>query len=154
MRIDVVHIADRLDLAPAVAAWVWQEWGRHGGHTLAEETGWIAGHDARSGVNQCFVVVEDGVAAAVATLEEADLDERPDLSPWLANVFVAPGHRGRGHAARLVRQVEATARASGVARLYLHTESAAGLYVRLGWTEIGHATHRGHPVTIMARDLG
>lgn len=153
MGIEVVHIADRADLAPVVARWMWQEWTRRDGHSLAGTTAWIAAHDARVGVNQCFVVLEDGVPAGAATLEAEDLDARPDLTPWLANVFVAPSHRGRGHAVRLVRRIEAAARESGVARLYLHTAAATGLYAGLGWSAIGGATHHGHEVTIMARDL-
>jgi GNAT superfamily N-acetyltransferase len=89
----------------------------------------------------------------MATLVNADLAARPDLTPWLADVRVDPPFRGRGHAARLVRHVEAACRAAGISRCYLHTEAAAEMYARLRWVAIGAAEHHGHAVTIMARDL-
>jgi hypothetical protein len=45
MGIEVVHIADRADPAPAVARWMSEEWTRRDGHTLAEtisRLGWSA----------------------------------------------------------------------------------------------------------------
>ena len=154
MEIDIVHIADRPDLAALAAGWMWGEWGQAEGRTPEQLTAWLAGHTARAGVNQAFVLLDGGIPAGTATLEADDLDPRPDLTPWLANVFVDPAFRSRGHAVRLVRHVEQAARRSGIGRLYLHTATAAGLYARLGWATIGQAVHHGHEVTIMARDLG
>jgi GNAT superfamily N-acetyltransferase len=154
MGIGIVNILDRPDLVAVVVPWLFEEWGRSQGESIEQLTAFVNGHGAREGVGQFWVLLADGVAAAVATLEVDDLGSRPDLTPWLANVLVEPSYRGRGHAVRLVRHVEAAARAAGLMRFYLHSESAAGLYARLGWVEIGHALHHGHPVTIMARDLG
>jgi GNAT superfamily N-acetyltransferase len=80
-------------------------------------------------VPQGVVLLEDGAPAGTASLDHADLDTRPDLTPWLANVFVAPEFRGRGHARRLVRYIEAASRTGGGTEvLYLHTEDAMALY--------------------------
>ena len=153
MGIEIVSIVDRPDLVGVAAAWQWEQWGRKNGAPLATVEAFIAAHIAVIGVPQCFVLLDGGVPAAVATLEAHDLDARPDLSPWLANLVVDPAFRGRGHAIRLVRHTEAACRAAGLPRLYLNTESAKELYGRLGWVDIGTAPHFDHVVTIMVREL-
>lgn len=153
VTIEIVSIVERPDLVALAAAWQWEQWGRKNGAPIGAVEAFIAAHTAVSGVPQCFVLLDDGVPAAVATLEAHDLDARPDLSPWLANLVVDPAFRGRGHAIRLVRHTEAVCRAAGLKRLYLNTESAKDLYARLGWLEIGTAPHFDHIVTIMVREL-
>jgi GNAT superfamily N-acetyltransferase len=151
--ITIVSTRERPDLIKVAAAWHWAQWGRKHGHTLAGAEGWLGGHTARVGPPQCFVLLEEGSPAAMATFEHHDLDARMDLSPWLANLVVAPEFRGRGHAIRLVRHTEAACRTAGIPELYLNTEGAAPLYARLGWEEIGSETHKGHPVIVMRRVL-
>ena len=154
MTIEIVSIVDRPDLIAYAAHAQWLQWARKNGRTVAQQEAWMATHTATVGPNQAWVLLDGGEPAAIATFEVHDLDERPDLSPWLANLVVAEAFRGRGHAIRLVGQCEAAAKAAGIPRLYLNTEGAAPLYARLGWFEIGVAEHKGHPVIVMAKDLG
>ena len=93
--------------------------------------------------------------AGTASLAHDDLDSRPDLTPWLAGVYVPPTLRGRGHASALVRHVEGFARAAGVGTLWLYTWTAAPLYAGLGWVHAGleHEIKRNHQVVLMRRDL-
>jgi GNAT superfamily N-acetyltransferase len=83
----------------------------------------------------------------------SDLVSRPDLTPWLASVFVDPPYRGRGYAARLVRRVEEAARAANTGILWLYTEDAEGLYAKLGWKTVGAELDQTVPVTLMQRRL-
>jgi hypothetical protein len=46
-----------------------------------------------------FILLADGEPVGTASLAAHDLDERPDLTPWLAGVFVDPHTRGQGYAA-------------------------------------------------------
>ena len=153
MAVEIVSIVDRPDLIEASAQWQWEQWGRRAGATMAQMVAFVAGHTATSGINQCFVLLDGGTPAGTVTTEAEDLAARPDLSPWLANLVVDEAFRGRGHANRLVRHVEAAFQAAGITPIYLNTEHAAGLYTRLGWIDIGTAPHNGHSVTIMRRDL-
>jgi len=54
---------------------------------------------------------------------------------WLCDVFVLPGHRGRGTGDRLVAAAVARARADGVRRVMLATSDAHALYRRHGFGE-------------------
>ncbi len=151
--LEIVTVAERPDLAATVAPWTWEEWGRRKGRTLAQVTSRMLARRAAIGPEQHFFLLDNGAPVATASLVHDDLDERPDLTPWLASVFVQAPHRGRGHAVRMVRAVENACVTAGIPTLWLHTEHAAGLYARLGWEAVGPADDWGHAVTLMRRDL-
>lgn len=100
-----------------------------------------------------FVLLEDGRPLGMVTLAEDDLDIRPDLNPWLADLYVAAPVRGRGHGLRLVRALEAEARTMGLDRLWLFTSGAAALYAKAGWIAVETVARPDEAITIMRRDL-
>jgi GNAT superfamily N-acetyltransferase len=89
-----------------------------------------------------FVALAEEQLLGAASLLAHDVATRPDLSPWLAGVFVAPGHRRRGVGAALVERVVQEARALGIPRLYLYTTGSGALYFRLGWSVVEHTFYR------------
>lgn len=149
----IVSIAEAPALIPILAHWLWEAFWRHDGHTEAETAAWLATAIVPSGPPQAFVAVENAKPVGVASLVRHDLEERPDLSPWLANVFVPPEVRGRGHASRLVRRVEQAAAEGGIQTLWLYTWTAEGLYARLGWETVETFRRHGEPHKLMRRHL-
>jgi GNAT superfamily N-acetyltransferase len=149
----IVRIADHPDLLPVVAAWLHEAFGRAHGGTIGSARRYVADFLAPGATEQCFVALDGAVPVGTASLVAHDLDTRPELTPWLASVFVLPEFRRLGHASRLVRRVEAAAQADGARRLHLFTVSATPLYAGLGWTVMAPGMDRGQPVTIMCRDL-
>ena len=89
----------------------------------------------------------------MASLVKHDLDERPDLTPWLAGVFVVPHARRQGHAARLIAAVERTAKAASIAALWLYTANAEHIYARAGWRTVEVFELNGRSYALMRRDL-
>jgi GNAT superfamily N-acetyltransferase len=153
MAIEIVTAAARPDLIDLIARWIWMQWGNRKGRPLDGIAARMRTRVAAVGPEQIFILLEDGAAVATASLVRDDLDERPDLTPWLASVYVDPPARGRGHATRLVRTVEDACVQARIPALWLHTEDAAGLYAKLGWHVVGPADDTGHPVTVMRRNL-
>ena len=151
--IEITTTAARPELIPEVSGWLWREWGIRRGRTRDDVAALLLARVAAQGPEQTFVLLDGGQPAATASLVHHDLDPRPDLSPWLASVYVHPPFRGRGHTPRVVGAVEASARAAGIATLYLDTNTAAPLYARLGWVAFAVSTDRGAIVTLMRRDL-
>jgi GNAT superfamily N-acetyltransferase len=62
-----------------------------------------------------------------------DLFPRPDLYPWLANLYVDPACRGAGLGRFLIESVRDHAAKAGLKELYLFT-THSGLYEKFGWT--------------------
>ncbi len=150
----IVTLAERPDLAPTVADWLWEAFWRPEGGTRAKLDGLVAAAVAGTGLPRAFVLLADGAPVGTASLAEADLDLRPDLTPWLAGVFVRSEARGRGYGTRLVEAVEDAGRAAGVRRLWLYTGTAEPLYARLGWRAVERFDRHGRPNVLMERDLG
>jgi GNAT superfamily N-acetyltransferase len=88
-----------------------------------------------------------------ALLVPQDFELRPNLSPWLAGVFVRPGHRKRGVGSALVERIQYEATALGLKTLYLYTAHSETLYARLGWKVIERCPHRSRDYAVMEREL-
>ena len=100
-----------------------------------------------------FVAERDGELLGSATILADDMSSHPELTPWLASVYVAVAHRNKGVGTVLIRQVMQHARDNGIARLYLYTPDQEQLYARLGWQIYSREPYNGTPVTIMVVDF-
>ena len=149
----ILAVSQHPELAPLVAGWLVEAFGHPSGRSAAELTALML--SPPQGPEESFVLFDGDAPVGTASLAHDDLDSRPDLTPWLAGVYVPPAYRGRGHAGALVRHVEGFARAAGVGTLWLYTWTAAPLYAGLGWVHAGveHEKKRNHQVVLMRRDL-
>ncbi len=126
---EIVRIADRPDLVATVADWLWHEWWRDDGYTLEQTRDAVARSVSPSGPPQSFVLIVDGKSVGTASLVAHDLDERPDLTPWLAGAFVVPEARGQRHVMHLIRAVETACRDAGIGTVCL-TPPVPNAYTR------------------------
>lgn len=149
----IVRMADRPDLVPMVANWLWDAFWQPNGHRLEEVREILSEANAVIGTPQSFVLLAGDLPCGTASFMSADLEIRNDIGPWLAGVYVVPEARGQGCAQRLVAAVVEAAQEAGHEALFLYTNDAQGLYERLGWYAVEETVDHGRPVTIMRRDL-
>jgi GNAT superfamily N-acetyltransferase len=149
----VVSTAERPDLAPVVASWLWEEFRRPRGQTLEETLAAVHGAIAAARMPRTFVLLADGEPVGMASLAARDFEARPELTPWLAGVFVAPASRGRGFVAALIAAVEDECRENSIATLWLYTRRAERVYLRAGWRTVETVAHDGKTYALMRRDL-
>ena len=99
-----------------------------------------------------FVAIEGEQLLGSATLAEHDMEIRPNLTPWMVDVFVAPEFRRRGIASALVKRVVREAVELSVARLYLYTTGAMRekLYADLGWKVLERPIYLGVARVVMS----
>ena len=100
-----------------------------------------------------LVAMEKAELLGAVSLISEDLPGFEPWNPWLASLFVLPQHRGRGVAAFLVREAEKMLRQNGIRTAYLFTESAQGLFFKLGWQPVEETFCHGHPVTIFKKEF-
>ena len=150
----IEYLADRPELIPELAELHFSEWSYlNPGESLEGKAGYLRSNCGRNGV-PTFVVAVDGTRLiGSASLIAQDMDNRPDLTPWLADVFVKPGYRGQGVATSLIQRIEAEAKSAGIEKLYLYTPDAAGLYLRLGWRTAEACKYKDVDVMIMTKRL-
>ena len=147
----IVRIADRPDLVPIVAGWLWHEWWHQDGHTLEQTHEAVAASVSPSGPPQSFVLLADGRPIGTASLVVHDLDERSDLTPWLVCSLsqrpvaeVRPPDPGGRSRLSVCRDPCGS----------LYTAGAERVYARAGWHSVETLQRLGRrPVTLMRRDL-
>lgn len=148
----IAPLADAREAA-AVAAWIWAEWARHEpGVSRADSDATV--HAALQGGDLPHFIVArvDGAPVGCASVVAHDLPTRPDLGPWLANVYVRPDWRGRGLGTALA--VHATAYGARLGDvLYLYTAGSTALYTRLGWRAFDTGHYAGRPIAILRYDV-
>ena len=65
-----------------------------------------------------------------------DLSVRPDIYPWLANVYIDEKYRGKGYGRRLLESVYDNAKENiDFDEIFLYTKHI-GLYEKFGWNFI------------------
>ncbi|MDO8861055.1 GNAT family N-acetyltransferase [Haliea sp. E1-2-M8] len=104
-------------------------------------------------VPSTWVLVAGSAVIGSVSLVEQDLDSRPELTPWLANLWVDREWRGRGLGKRLVLHACEQGRLRGLERLYLYTPEHAAFYQALGWETLAISTKNGVPITLMSKLL-
>ena len=95
----------------------------------------MRGHLVHDQIPLTLVASLDSRPVGTATLLAHDVgtEQWPDLTPWLAGVYVMPEYRRRGIGGALVNATVSKATALGVRVLYLSTIDREQFYVHLGW---------------------
>ncbi|MCH4900668.1 MULTISPECIES: GNAT family N-acetyltransferase [unclassified Pseudomonas] len=152
MHID--YLCHHPQLIEELAELNFKEWGQYKPEdTLASRTERMRAACGKGAIPSVVVAIEDGKLLGGALLIDRDMDTRPQLTPWLAGVYVKAEQRGRGIASQLVNRIVEEAAALGVPQLYLYTDAAQSLYARLGWEVLEETEYDGLPVTVMKRAL-
>jgi GNAT superfamily N-acetyltransferase len=131
----ISDLRQRPEFFDAVADRIWQEWWEPNGYPLAYVEGRLAENMQNTPIPLALVAHDGENFLGTSSLIESDLDERPELSPWVAAVWVEERARGHGVGAALVDAATRACFALGFPRAYLCARPRmTGFYERLGWT--------------------
>jgi GNAT superfamily N-acetyltransferase len=120
-----------------VADRIWQEWWQPNGYPLAYIEERLKENMQDAPIPLALVAHECGRFLGTASVIASDLDERPELTPWVAAVWVEESARGHGVGAALVDAAAQACFSLGFVRAYLCARPRmTRFYERLGWTVI------------------
>ena len=154
MSIRIAYLAEHREQIPQIARWFHDEWADlNPGCDLAEVERRIAERARKSAIPLALLAFSGDELIGTVCLKINDLDTRPDLTPWLAGLYVKAERRGQGVGRLLVDAIEHEARAQGVAELHLYTPKSETFYQRLGWHTQEHLVYHGHPIALMRKTL-
>ncbi len=120
-----------------VADRVWQAWWKPKGYPLEYISAQLRENTSDSNLPFALVAHERTKFLGTASAIVSDLAERPNLSPWVAAVWVEPQARRQGLGATLVGRTAEHCFALGFSRVYLCARpQLSSFYRRLGWIEI------------------
>jgi predicted N-acetyltransferase YhbS len=149
-----VYSIDHLCRHPAhmapVAAWIHGAFWTRSGHGVEVVLGLLRAAANPDRIPLSLLAMADGEAAGTVNLIACDSKARPDLTPWLAALFVEPKHRGKGIGAALVRRLVVEAARLECSELFLETDIPA-FYESLGATRYQPLTEGGWIMRIAIR---
>lgn len=137
-----------------IAAWHFAEWAHlNPSRTQAMLIQEMQAYLSEVFLPSMFIALDGKQVLGTSSIVMEDLGTRPDLSPWLANVYVAESQRGRGLGNQLVSFAMQQAKQAGLTQLYLFTPDQQAFYERLGWQFLCTEHLQGHAETVMQIDL-
>jgi predicted N-acetyltransferase YhbS len=153
-EVSIERLQQHPEWIPLLAGWHHGQWASYNpGETLADRIARLKRHAADDALPLTWVAFSQGVLLGSASLVAADMEIRPELTPWLASVFVAPEHRRQGLGRSLVSHVTEQARLQGYRSLFLFTPDRELFYQQLGWQVVERPEFHGSQVAVMAFDL-
>ena len=116
---------------------IWNTWWRPHGHLFQVVTDFFDELPEAQSIPFCLVAQDNGNYVGSVLGLVSDLEDRPELSPWVAALWVDPKYRRRGVAEALVRAALDELFALGYEAAYLcATAEKRGMYQRQGWVLI------------------
>lgn len=150
---EIIDLRQAPQHIPTIARWHFDEWGYlNPGKTLEYRIERMQRYIAGNPIPSMLIAVEDDEVLGTAALVEADMDSHPELTPWLASVYIREDQRGRGIGKKLVQALMDLAGQQHLKRLYLFTPDQADFYAKLGWKTLAQELYRNTTVTIMQLD--
>lgn len=150
----IVNLTDRADCLEDICLWHHEQWGYlNPGRSLEARVVGMREHLKGEIMPATFVAVIDGMVVGSASIIESDMPERPELTPWLASVFVDPVARKKGAGRAVVQKIMEHARQAGIKKLFLYTPDREHFYKFMGWQTMEKLAYHGANVTLMKIDF-
>lgn len=151
---EIVTLADNKEFIAELAELHHAEWKHlNPSLTLEGRAEKIVKAAEREGIPSIFIAVSGSQLVGSAALVDNDMDTKPNLSPWLAAVYVKEAFRHQGIATELIARCEAEAARSKANAWYLYTEFASKLYEKLGWRHLERCEYKGVMVDVMCKQI-
>lgn len=149
----IIDLRDAPEYIAQLARWHHAEWGYlNPDKTLADYTASMNDYLDAQAIPTMLIAVANGELLGSSSLIACDMDTRPELGPWLANVYVRADQRGRGLGGKLVKAIMALGGQLALSQLYLFTPDQDSFYRRLGWSPLERESFKGTDVSIMRLD--
>lgn len=135
MRIHIDYLKNQNQFIPEIAQAFFKEWNHLApGMVVADVENALFQRTNTDKIPLVMVAfTKKGEWVGTAQLNEHDMDERPDFSPWFAGFYVKEEFRRQGTGQMLMSAILAKAKDLGIPSLYLYTEKAEAYYAKRNW---------------------
>ncbi|MEG1805984.1 MAG: GNAT family N-acetyltransferase, partial [Clostridia bacterium] len=131
--IEIKKLTDKNDPdIEKICDWLFAWWGEFEGFTKEKMRAYVTNSLMENKIPQTFGAFDDGQLVGIYQFSMQDCEVRPDIYPWLINVFVEKSHRGHGIFKKMMESIPQTARDVGIKTLFLFTDHV-DLYEKFGW---------------------
>ncbi|MBC8184741.1 GNAT family N-acetyltransferase [candidate division KSB1 bacterium] len=146
----ISHISKHPNAIPIIANWIVDEWGDTApGVNFKNITTSLKREIIENKIPKTFIAFEKDRYLGTASIFENDMSTRPELTPWLAAVYVDSKYRNKGVGSELVKFVMNEAKSLDLKKLYLWTANKMNFYQNLDWKFFERTNFLNKDVTIM-----
>lgn len=153
---NIYLLANKKEYLPVVHKWYKKEWGYLNPGRTNEQLHAKIKSRLNKGKAPCILLgsVEDKIIGTV-TLCLDELEELPQIYPWLSSLYVDESYRLKGFGESLVRACLQEARDLGYKEIYLFTDKRklVSWYKKMGWVYFEELLHRRVSVTVLRFEL-
>lgn len=115
-----------------ITEWMFDWWGKNEDYSYEAVKCYIEHGLQEHRLPQTYGMYLDDSLIGIYQFRLDDLFVRPDLYPWLANVYIDQRYRHLGYGHKLMESIKVNAKQLNCNELYLYTKHT-GLYERYGW---------------------
>ena len=125
--LEIYNIKDKQEYLKEIAELTQKEWGS-GTNSIEEFNAKIDKKINKiisnlNNPNYCkLILLQDNTLVGFISIFPHDCDERPDLSPWYATMYVKEEFRGNGYSKLLNNAILEEAKSRGFTKIYLKTD--------------------------------
>jgi N-acetylglutamate synthase-like GNAT family acetyltransferase len=137
VNLAISDLRGRPEFFDVVAERIWSAWWQRRGFSLDHIRGRLQENMNVAAIPFALVAHEGATFVGTSSVIASDLDELPQLTPWVAAVWVEADYRKREVGRALVARAVADILALGIDRAYLCALPARRhFYLRQGWMPI------------------
>jgi len=124
---------DIKEILATITMWMYNWWGEKEDYDFDAVKSYVLHSFQDKRLPQTYGLFLDKKIIGMYQLTHEDLFARPDIYPWLANVYIADEYRKKGYSKILLNTIKANAKTNlPYEELYLYT-THIGLYEKYGW---------------------
>ena len=121
------------EIIKTIVNWMYHWWGKEEGYSLEELQSYILhSFNSQGKLPQTYGLFIDNKLIGMYQLTYQDLESRPDIYPWVANVYIDKEYRHQGYSRYLLKTVYNYAKENQFHEIYLFTKHQ-GLYEKYGF---------------------
>lgn len=137
MNIQVKQLIDiDEDTLDTMSNWMYNWWGKKNGYSYDGIKCYMKHSLQRDRLPQTYGLFVNDKIIGMFQLTLEDLNVRPDIYPWLCNLYIDEEYRNKGYGRILLESVKGIAKSKlDFNELYLYTKHS-GLYEKFGWKYI------------------
>lgn len=131
--VEIKKIVDKNSAdAEKICFWFHEWWGKNEGFSMEKMRAYVHNSLQSERLPQTFGIYLEDELVGTYQFSMHDCDVRPELYPWLINVFISYEFRNRGILHEIMDSVIQNAKNLNFDKLYLYTYHV-GLYEKFGW---------------------
>lgn len=116
-----------------ICEWNYNWWGIRNNDSFEAVKCYLEHSLCKDRIPQTYVALVDNQPVGMYQISMSDdLETRPDIYPWLVNVYVDENFRGKGICKEMMNTVSENAKKMNLTELFLYTKHI-GLYEKFGW---------------------